>query len=267
MVTATDDVPVAFVNLQETWPRFLSICEGRVDPVDAEGSREQQLLEGIKRLSQIEKVIGAYRFALQHLDSFERAAMKSYGDELPRPVTEAFLLFGHRNALSDFAVSFSRACDSNETVAGGLARYRDDPALPDPCLLAFSDQQYRLLYTAFAFGWVRDEDHPDLGQVFRLKGMEYLGKIACSSGEPDAKSDAQSPRKVWLEIRKRGPLADLRNAAASDNKANLAEDVIQYLSIVHAAATAGGLDSADAKDNALAQHASVIIADLMDALT
>jgi len=234
---------------------------------DLDGPPEQRTLEAFKRLPAVGKVIGNYRAGLQHLDSFEREAMASYGDELPQPVTQAHLLFCHRNALTDFAGAFSKACDSNAAIADGLAQYRDDPALPDPCLLAFSDQQYRLLYTAFAFGWVRTEAHPDLGQVFRLKGMDYLGKIACSSGEPDAESDDQSPHKVWLEIRKRGPLADLRNAAASDNKASLVEDVIQYLYIVHNAAAAGGLDPADAKDNALAQHASVIIVDLIDALS
>jgi len=139
-------------------------------------------------------------------------------------------------------------------------------ALPDPCLLAFSDHQYRLLYTAFVFGWVGGEAHPDLGRVFRLKGMEYLGKITCSSGEPDAESDDESPHKVWREIRKRSPLADLRNAAASNNKASLAEDVIQYLAIAHEAAGGGALDPAEAKDSALAKHASAIIADLIDAL-
>ena len=238
-----------------------------VDPVAFAGSPERQLLEGIKRLPQVESVIGAYRFALTHLDDLERNAMTAYGDALPRPVTQAFMLFGHRNALTDFVRSFAKACDSNDAIAAGLQRYRDDPALPDPCLLAFSDHQYRLLYTAFAFGWVRDEGHPDLSQVFRLKGMEYLGKIACASDAPDAGTDAQSPHRVWLEIRKRSPLADLRAAAASENKACLTEDVIEYLAIVHEAAAAGALDPADAKDNALAQQASDIIVDLIDELT
>ena len=122
-------------------------------------------------------------------------------------------------------------------------------------------------YTAFAFGWVRTEAHPDLSQVFRLKGMAYLGKIACASGEPDAESADKSPRKVWLEIRKRSPLLELRTAAASDNKARLTEDVIQYLYIVQAAAAAGHLDTANANDNELAKQASLIVGDLIDELT
>jgi hypothetical protein len=264
MVTATGDVSDPVETLQKNWSRLISICE---DLAGTNFSNEQQLLAKIEQLPQVEGVVEAYRFALQHLDDLERAAMKSYGDELPQPVTQAFLLFCHRNALSDFAGAFAKAVDSNAAIAAGLQRYRDDPALPDPCLLAFSDHQYRLLYTAFAFGWVRAEDHPDLNQVFRLKGMEYLGKIACASGEPDAESDAQSPHKVWLEIRKRSPLADLRTAAASENKARLAEDVIEYLAIVNAAAAAGALDPGEAKDIALAQTASAIIADLIDALS
>lgn len=264
MATATGDVPGPAVKFQEDWSRLILICEGLIDTKVAS---EQQLPAEIKQLPQVESVIEAYRFALQHVDDFERGAMTDYGDELPQPVTESFLLFGHRNALSDFVGAFSKACDANEAVAEGLARYRDDPALPDPCLLAFGDQQYRLLYTAFAFGWVRTEAHPDLGQVFRLKGMEYLGKIACSSGEPDVESADESPHKVWREICKRGPLADLRSAAASENKARLAEDVIQYLTIVHEAAAAGALDSASAADNNLANCASVIVADLIDEFT
>lgn len=267
MATATGDVPGPLPTLQEMWPRFLSVCESRVGTADREASREQQLLADIKHLPQVANVVGRYRTGLLHLDDLERVAMTSYGDELPQPVTHAHLLFGHRNALTDFAGAFARAGDANDAVAAGLQRYRDDPALPDPCLIAFSDQQYRLLYTAFAFGWVRTEAHPDLGRVFRLKGMEYLGKIACSSGQPDAESDALSPPKVWREIHKRGPLAGLRTAAASENKASLAEDVIQYLAIVHAAAAAGALDSADAADNNLAKYACVIVADLIDELS
>jgi len=253
-------------ELHHNWSRLKTWYEANVRPVDLDCSPEQRTLEAFKRLPQVANVIGKYRAGLLCLDDFERKAMKSYSDELPPAVTEAFLRFCHRNALTDFVGSFSKACDSNAAIAEGLQRYRDDPALPDPCLLAFSDQQYRLLYTAFAFGWVRTEPHPDLNQVFRLKGMEYLGKIACASGEPNAESDAQSPHKVWLEIRKRSPLADLRNAAASDNKASLTEDVIQYLYIVQNAAAAGALDPADAKNNALAQQASVIIADLLEEL-
>jgi hypothetical protein len=257
MATATGDVSGPLVNLQENWSRLLSICGGLADPVD---------LAGIKGLPQVESVIGSYRAGLQHLDNFERAAMTDYGDELAQPVAQAFLLFSHRNALSDFTIAFATACDANAAIADGFAQYRDDPALPDPCLLAFSDQQYRLLYTAFAFGWVRDEAHPDLGQVFRLKGMEYLGKITCASGEPEADSNGESSQKVWREIRKRSPLVDLRTAAASENKASLTQDVIQYLSIVHAAAAAGALDPNEAKDIALAQTASAIITDFIDAL-
>ena len=57
---------------------------------------------------------------------------------------------------------------------------------------------------------------------------------------------------MWWKIRKRGPLADLRTAAASDNKARLNEDVTHYLSIVRKAAAAGALDSASATNNNLA---------------
>jgi hypothetical protein len=260
-------VPGPAVKFQQDWSRFLSVCEDLVDPGTVEVSTEKQLLAGIKHLPQVEGVVEAYRFALAHVDDFERAAMTAYGDELPPPVTHAHLLFGHRNALTDFVGSFAKACDANAAVADGLARYRNDPTLPDPCLLAFSDQQYRLLYTAFVFGWVRGEAHPDLGQIFRLKGLEYLGKIACASGDPEAESSDESPPKVWLEIRKRGPLADLCSAAASANKASLAEDVIQYLSIVHAAAEALALDSASATDNNLAKHALAVIGDLIAALT
>lgn len=267
MATATGDVPGPLPTLLEMWPRFLSVCESRVGTGDREASREQQLFDGIKHLPQAADVVGRYRTGLLHLDDLERAAMTSYGDQLPQPVTHAHLLFGHRNALTNFAGAFARACDANDAVAAGLQSYRDDPARPDPCLIAFSDQQYRLLYTAFAVGWVRTEAHPDLGQVFRLKGREYLGKIACSSGQPDAESDDRSPPKVWREIRKRGPLAGLRTAATSGNKASLAEDVIQYLAIVHAAAAAGGLDSAGAGDNNLAKYACVIVADLIDELS
>jgi len=251
-------------DLQENWGRLKSIYEEIVEPAAFDGSLEQRTLEAFKRLPQVASVIDRYRAGLQHLDTLEREAIDSYGDELPRPVTEAHLLFCHQNALTDFAGAFAKASEANQAIADGLERYRDNPSLPDPCLLAFSDQQYRLLYTAFAFGWVRDEDHPNLDQVFRLRGMEYLGKIACASGESDAESEDKSPRKVWLEIRKRSPLLDLRNAAASDNKASLAEDVIQYLFIVQEAAAAGALDPADAADAELAKYASAVIGDLID---
>ena len=254
-------------DLQNRWSDLKSICTAKVEPVDFDGSPDQQLLEGIKRLPEIDSVVGAYRFGLRHLDSLELAAIESYGDELPRPVTEAHLLFCHQNALTDFVAAFAKACDSNTAIAEGLEQYRNDPARPEPCLLAFSDHQYRLLYTAFAFGWVQTEPHPDLSQVFRLKGMEYLGKIACASGEPDAESAAQSPQKVWREIRKRSPLLELRNAAASDNKASLAEDVIQYLFIVYQAAAAGALDPAEKRDIQLAKYASAIVDDLIDELS
>jgi hypothetical protein len=254
-------------DLQDRWSQLISIGADKADPVDFDGSPEQRTLEGIKRLPEVASVVGAYRAGLLHLDSLELAAIESYGDELPRPVTEAHLLFCHQNALTDFVGAFAKASEPNGAITDGLAQYRDNPALPDPCLLAFSDQQYRLLYTAFAFGWVRTEPHPDLKQVFRLKGMEYLGKIACASGEPDAESEDQSPRKVWLEIRKRNPLVELRNAAASDNKASLADDVIQYLYIVHEAAAAGALDPANARDCDLAKYASVIVGDLIDELS
>ena len=89
---------VALVNLQENWSRLLLVCEGVAEPVEFDGSREQQLLEAIKRLPQVETVVEGYRSALRHLDGLERAAMTNYGDELPLPVTEAFLLFCHRNA-------------------------------------------------------------------------------------------------------------------------------------------------------------------------
>lgn len=254
-------------DLQDCWADLFSICKDKIEPVAFDGSPEQQFLEGVKRLPEIDSVVGAYRYGLLHLDSFELAAIEDYGDELPRPVTEAHLLFCHRNALSDFVGAFAKAVDSNEAIANGLAQYRDNPALPDPCLLAISDHQYRLLYTAFVFGWVRDEEHPDLNQVFRTRGMEYLGKIACSSGEPNAESEHQSPRKIWLEIRKRSPLIELRNAGASDNKASLVEDLVQYLSIVNQAAEAGVLDPADDKDNAVAKSAAVIVGDLIDELS
>jgi hypothetical protein len=254
-------------DLPDRWSQLISICAGKADPADFDGSPEQQLLEGIKRLPEVESVVGTYRLGLLHLDGLELAAIDAYGDELPRPVTEAHLLFSHHNALTDFVGAFAKASEQHEAIADGLERYRDNPALPAPCLLAFSDQQYRLLYTAFAFGWIRDEDHPDLNLVFRLRGMAYLGKIACASGEPDTKSEDKSPHKVWREIRKRSPLLELRNAAASENKASLTEDVIQYLYIVQAVAAAGHLDPADAADNELAKLASAIVGDLIDELT
>jgi hypothetical protein len=251
-------------DLQEYWGRLKSIYEEIVEPAAFDGSLEQRTLEAFKRLPQAVNVIDRYRAGLRHLDTLELAAIESYGDELPRPVTEAHLLFSHQNALTDFAGAFAKASEQNSVIAEGLERYRDNPSLPGPCLLAFSDQQYRLLYTAFDFGWVRDEDHPNLDQVFRLRGMEYLGKIACASGEPDAESEDKSPRKVWLEIRKRRPLLELRNAAASDHKASLTEDVVQYLFIVQEAAAAGALDPANAGDSDLAKYASVIIGNLID---
>ncbi len=254
-------------DLQDRWSQLILMCRDKVEPVDFDGSPDQQRIEAIKRLPEVDSVVGAYRSGLLQLDSLELAAIEDYGDELPRPVTEAHLLFCHRNALTDFVGAFARACDSNDAIADGMAQYRDNPALPDPCLLAISDHQYRLLYTAFAFGWVRDEPHPDLNQVFRLRGMEYLGKIACASGAPNTASEDQSPPKVWREIRKRSPLADLFAAAASDNKASLAADLIQYLFIAYQAAAAGALDPADAKDNALARTASVIIGELIDELS
>ena len=253
-------------DLQTNWSRFSSIYETLVTPAELDVSPQQRTLEAFKKLPQIVSVIDRYRSALRYLDRLELAAIESYGDELPRPVTEAHLLYCHRNALTDFTLSFAKAAESNEAIAAGLQRYRDNTALPDPCLIAFSDQQYRLLYTAFVFGWVRNEAHPDLDQEFRHWGMEYLGKIACASGQPDTASEDQSARKVWLEIRKRSPLLELRNAAASDNKASLAEDVIQYLDIVQSAAAAGDLDPASPADNQLAKTASAIVGDLTDEL-
>jgi hypothetical protein len=238
-----------------------------IEPIDFADPSEQKLLDRVKRLPQIENAVEAYRTGLLHLDDLERATMMSYGNELPQPVAQTHLLFGHRNALTDFAGAFSKVNDTSAAIVEGLQRYRDDPTLPDPCLLAFSDQQYQLLYTAFTFGWVYDEPHPDLKQLFRFKGMKYLGKIACTSSDLDAETDAQSPQKVWRKIRKRGPLADLRTAAASDNKARLGKDVIHYLSIVHKATAAGALDSTSATNNNLAKYASAIVGDLIDELT
>jgi|ETNmetMinimDraft_20_1059909.scaffolds.fasta_scaffold208694_2 hypothetical protein len=57
-----------------------------VEPVNFADPSKQKLLDRVKRLPQIENTVEAYRTGLLHLDDLERAAMTSYGNELPRPV-------------------------------------------------------------------------------------------------------------------------------------------------------------------------------------
>lgn len=257
--------PVDYVSeFQKYWSYLNKFYNEAFSPPKNNPSNEQSKLEAIKKLGEVNSIVSNYVSELKHFDNIELSSINAYDENHPREIIESHLIFNHRNALTRFVKAFSHACKVNPAVAKGLKSYRNNSALPNPCLIYLDYEQYRHLYSSGKRGWEVSEIYPSMDMILQLHGLQYLGKIVCSSGQPAVTSVYQSPKKAWLKVQELSELNELVKSANVRKKAKLTEDVIQYLYITRNAAMHGELDYTNPVDNELSQNALLIVRDLIE---